>query len=85
MQRFALGKCKSKKNAYGEIFIHVSKSVHMRQFVYVSKFAYTQNKYLREQIGPCVQGYNVFTALASFTGRRANHCTTAVFQCYFSV
>ena len=35
-------KVKKKKNAYGVKFTHVSKSVHMRQFAYVSKFAYTQ-------------------------------------------
>ena len=35
-------KCKSKIVAYGVKFTHVSKSVHMRQFAYASKFEDTQ-------------------------------------------
>ena len=38
-------KCKSKKkkkNAYRVKFTHVNKRVYIRQFAYVSKFAYTQ-------------------------------------------
>ena len=42
MQSRSLPSANVKKNAHGEKVTRVSKSVHMRQFAYESKLAYTQ-------------------------------------------
>ena len=52
-----LTKCKSKAFEYGVKFTHVSKSVQMCQFAYISKFAYMQ---INTHVSKSVHVYRTF-------------------------